>query len=167
VARYRSWCYPTSKSDSLYDTDVLAWSETQADLLRRLASGQHVNDVDWENVVEEIADVGNAQPDAVQSLLRQAMLHLLKIHLWPEDLARMHWQLELMAFLGSSSDRFAPSMRQRLDIQSIWKRARTGVARDIADNPAFKVLPSDCPWTLDDLLDGGQDTLQAALQPHG
>ena len=154
-------------ADSLYDTDVLAWSETQAELLRRLASGQRVNDVDWEHVVEEIADVGIAQLNAVHSLLRQAMLHLLKIHLWPDDLARMHWQLELMAFLGSASDRFAPSMRQRLDIQLVWKKARTGVARDIADNPAFKALPSDCPWTLDDLLDGDQDTLLAALQPHG
>jgi Domain of unknown function DUF29 len=54
---------------------VLAWSETQANLLRRLASGERVNDVDWEHVVEEIADVGISQLNTVSGFLRQAMLH--------------------------------------------------------------------------------------------
>jgi hypothetical protein len=30
--------------NDLYDRDVLAWSEHQADLLRRLARGEQVND---------------------------------------------------------------------------------------------------------------------------
>jgi hypothetical protein len=29
----------------LYDTDVVAWSERQADLLRRMAGGERVNDL--------------------------------------------------------------------------------------------------------------------------
>ena len=37
---------------NLYDTDAVQWSERQAELLRRLAAGERVNDqVDWENVV--------------------------------------------------------------------------------------------------------------------
>jgi hypothetical protein len=44
----------------LYD-DVLLWSERQAALLRRMAAGERVNDqVDWENVAEEIEDVGRS-----------------------------------------------------------------------------------------------------------
>jgi hypothetical protein len=36
-----------------YDTDLLLWSGRQADLLRRVAAGERVNDqVDWENVAE-------------------------------------------------------------------------------------------------------------------
>src|SRR5271157_5553989 len=36
----------------LYDTDILAWSERQADLLRRHAAGDLVNDaeLDWLNI---------------------------------------------------------------------------------------------------------------------
>ncbi len=35
--------------DGLYDSDTLIWSETQADLLRRLAAGERVDaDIDWE-----------------------------------------------------------------------------------------------------------------------
>ena len=45
--------------NDLYDRDVLAWSEHQADRLRRLARGERVNDLDWEHVVEEIEDVGS------------------------------------------------------------------------------------------------------------
>jgi hypothetical protein len=47
----------------LYDTDVLEWSERQADLLRRLAAGERVNsaDLDWQHVAEEIEDVGKSE----------------------------------------------------------------------------------------------------------
>jgi hypothetical protein len=44
--------------DGLYERDILFWSQNQAELLRRLARGERVNDVDWEHVVEEIEDVG-------------------------------------------------------------------------------------------------------------
>ena len=46
----------------LYDTDAVTWAEQQAALLRRIAAGERVNDqVDWENVVEEIEDVGGGE----------------------------------------------------------------------------------------------------------
>jgi hypothetical protein len=45
-------------ADDLYHHDVLAWSQHQADLLRRLARGERVNGVDWDHVAEEIEDVG-------------------------------------------------------------------------------------------------------------
>jgi hypothetical protein len=41
-------------NDTLYDTDIVAWSEHQAALLRRLARGERVNDqMDWDNLVED------------------------------------------------------------------------------------------------------------------
>ncbi len=50
----RFFRYGSLMPDDLYDRDVLAWSEHQADLLRRLARGERVDDLDWEHVVEEI-----------------------------------------------------------------------------------------------------------------
>ena len=42
-----------------YDTDILVWSERRAELLRRMAAGEPVNEApDWPNIVEEVADVG-------------------------------------------------------------------------------------------------------------
>ena len=66
-----------------YDTDVVTWSETQAALLRRLASGERVNDIDWANIIEEIESVGLSELHAVRSLLLQALLHWLKLQGWP------------------------------------------------------------------------------------
>ena len=69
----------------LYDTDILEWSERQGALLRRIAAGERVNDadVDWPNIVEEIESVGNEQLHAVESLLVQALVHMLKAEAWP------------------------------------------------------------------------------------
>ena len=153
--------------DGLYDTDILTWSETQADLLRRVASGQRVNGVDWEHVVEEIADVGISQLNAVHSLFTQATLHLIKIHLLPDDLARNHWEDELAAFLGSAGHHYVPSMRQRIDLSSVWRRARASLPRRLTAMPAFMALPIDCPWTLEALLAGDQDALLAAVPLFG
>jgi hypothetical protein len=62
-----------------YESDILLWSERQAQLLRRLAAGERVNDlVDWENVIEEVESVGSEQLHAVESLLLQALVHMLK-----------------------------------------------------------------------------------------
>jgi hypothetical protein len=74
--------------DDLYDRDALAWAERQAALLRRVARGESVNDVDWNHVVEEIEDVGISQLSAVHSYLRQVLAQLLKLHGWPDNEAR-------------------------------------------------------------------------------
>ena len=63
----------------LYDTDILTWSARQADLLRRVAAGERVNDqVDWTNVIEEVESVGQSQVDAVESLWTQASADLAR-----------------------------------------------------------------------------------------
>ena len=53
----------------LYDDDILLWSERQGDLLRRVASGEPLNEPpDWDNIIEEIESVGREQLHAVESL---------------------------------------------------------------------------------------------------
>jgi hypothetical protein len=69
----------------LYEDDILLWSERQADLLRRRAAGELVNDaaLDWLNVADEIEDVGRSEFRSCRSLLRQALRHMLKAEVWP------------------------------------------------------------------------------------
>lgn len=149
--------------DDLYDHDILTWSERQADLLRRLARGERVNDVDWPHVIEEIADVGISELNAVRSLTGQMMIHLIKIHLFPTDTARMHWHQELDAFIDGVKDRYAMSMRQRIDVQPVWDRAKQRMLKYHADKEAIAALPAACPWTIDELLAGDHDALLAGL----
>jgi Domain of unknown function DUF29 len=135
----------------LYGDDILAWSEHQAELLRRVAAGERVNDADWPNIIEEIESVGNEQLHAVRSLLVQALVHMLKAEAWPLCRDVPHWQSEAWRFRIEAADRFSPSMRQRLDLAGLYRRALRVMPETIDDLPPLPV-PADCPVTLDELL---------------
>ena len=138
--------------DNLYETDVLLWSEQQATLLRRLAAGERVNDqIDWENVVEEIESVGNEQLHAVESLLVQAVRHMLKAEAWPHHRDAPTWQADAIDFRQQAQRRFVPSMHQKLDMERIWHHALRAMPRKVDDQDPLP-LPEACPFTLEELL---------------
>ena len=139
-------------SERLYDTDVLAWSAEQADLLRRLARGARVNGLDWENVIEEIEDVGKSERNAVRSPLQQALVHLLKIHRFPQSGAIRHWSDEVLAFLDASATRYTPSMMHAVDLEHLYQRARSRVEQYDEDGMQPRGLPAACPFVLSDLM---------------
>lgn len=139
--------------NDLYNDDILTWSEQQADLLRRLAAGERVNhQVDWENVTEEIESVGRSELRACESLLIQALRHRLKLMAWPDALAAEHWEDELAVFEAEAALAFQESMRQRLDIDRIYRRARRRFPQQNDGVPPAVPLPDACPFTLDELL---------------
>jgi hypothetical protein len=140
--------------NDLYEEDILAWSERQADLLRRLASGERVNDqVDWENIVEEVESVGRSELHRTESLLTQALRHRLKIMAWPDSREVPHWREGKILFQMDAARAFQESMRRRLDLALIYRRARHRFPQQIDGQPALP-LPEDCPVALDELLAG-------------
>jgi hypothetical protein len=149
--------------DGLYERDILSWSEHQADLLRRLARGERVNDVDWTHVVEEIEDVGLSELHAVESFLDLMLVHLLKLHGWPKSPSVDHWRAEIGSFQKNAARRFAPSMRQRLDVAKLYRDAVEQLEGLHYDGVAGRLGPVACPLTLDELLDARRAALEAAL----
>ncbi len=136
----------------LYERDALAWAERQAALLDRLAAGERLNEaVDWANVIEEVRDVGLSELRSCRSLLRQAMLHLLKLHAWPDNPAASRWRDEVGTFLIDAADRFTPSMRQRIDLDDLYAKA-LHLARQADTSGEARSLPETCPFALDELL---------------
>ena len=137
----------------LYDDDILLWSEHQADLLRRRAAGELVNEaeLDWPNIAEEIESVGNEPLHAVESFMVRALLHDLKATAWPLSRDVPHWRAEARRFRGDAASRFAPSMRQRIDMAKVYRRALRAMPETIDDQPPLPV-PESCPMTLDELL---------------
>lgn len=154
--------------DGLYERDALAWAEQQADLLTRLAAGERVNAaIDWSNVIEEVRDVGLSELRACQSLLLQGILHLLKLHAWPDSAAAAHWREEIRVFLVDANVRSSPSMRQRMDIQEEYELALE-VAREATDDSGPpRPLPENCRFTLDELLARDVTALLAKLAASG
>jgi hypothetical protein len=141
--------------DGLYEHDALAWAEQQAELLRRLAAGERLNArVDWPHVIEEVRDVGLSELRACQSLLQQAMVHLLKLQAWPDSPSAAHWRDEAGTFLDDAARRFTPSMRQRVELDELYAKALRRARTALADRDPPLVLPAACPFTLDGLLAG-------------
>jgi Domain of unknown function DUF29 len=148
--------------DDLYDRDALAWSEHQASLLRRVARGERVNEVDWEHVIEEIEDVGLSQLHAVESYLELIFVHLLKISAWPDSDAVNHWRAELVSFQSNALRRFAPSMLQRLDDASAYRSAvRQVTLLHGGDRPDW--WPAASPFTIEELLNRDSAALEQRL----
>jgi hypothetical protein len=140
---------------TLYDDDILLWSEQQAAAIRRLREMARglPNELDIENVAEEIESVGRSELAAVESFLLQMLVHLLKLGAESEGEAADHWREETVAFGFGLRRRYATSMRQRIDMDEIWREAchLVTVGRRRL-GPAFTSLPPACPIGLEDLL---------------
>ena len=110
---------------SLYDDDILLWSEQQAEIIRKLGRTRRdlSNELDIENVAEEIESVGRSELAAVKSFVRQIFLHLIKLAAEPNAEAARHWRSEIVAYHSEIIDRYAPSMRHRIDIDQLWRSA--------------------------------------------
>jgi hypothetical protein len=138
-----------------YDEDVLEWSEHQARLLRQHASGHGGNETpDWENIIEEVESAGRSQLSAVRSLLVQALLHDLKCQAWPSSREAPHWRAEARGFRDDAAEAFTPSMRQRIDMEDLYRRALSRLPESIDDQGPSPV-DATCPVSLDEML-GGQ-----------
>ena len=125
----------------LYDTDIVTWSERQSALLRRLAAGERINDeIDWENVVEEVESVGREQLHAVESLLVQALVNMLKAEAWPLSRDAPHWRAEARRFRGDAPARFVPSMRDRIDVAKLYRRALLAMPETVDRQEPLPVL---------------------------
>ncbi|WP_375511744.1 DUF29 domain-containing protein [uncultured Nostoc sp.] len=67
-------------SQTLYDTDYLQWIQTTVEKLQ----SHDYADVDWENLIEEIADIGRSERRSLKSNLIVILVHLLKWQFQPE-----------------------------------------------------------------------------------
>jgi hypothetical protein len=148
----------------LYWQDILLWSESQGELLRRVARGERVEGVDWDHVIEEVEDVGRSEWHSVETLLLHAVVQLLKAAAWPTAQPCEHWRSEVVGFLVIARRRFAPSMRQRINLEEIYGDALKQLQATTIDGQPPAPLPDHCPFTLDALLAGDRDALEAQLQ---
>jgi hypothetical protein len=137
----------------LYETDIVTWSNRQAELLRRVAAGERINNakLDWPNIAEEIESVGQSQIDAVESLWTQAFLHDLKAEAWPRAPDVDTWRADARMFRRQARRKYRASMRQRIDLADLYTDALAGLPETLDYQPPLPV-PAVCPVTLDELL---------------
>ena len=150
---------PVFSAEPGYDTDFHAWALAQAALLRTVRP----DGVDWENVAEEIEDLGKARSRELFSRLRVIIEHLLKLEHgrnrepaggWIETLVEQRQELDYIL-------RESPSLRRQIEpmldrsFGQAWKKALAGFKRYEPAQLAFyeETLPAVLPYTVTQLLD--------------
>jgi len=135
-----------------HDVDFYRWTQEQAAHLR--AMPHETNQLDIDNLAEEIEDMGRSEIREISSLLHQILVHLLKIAVDPDGQSVDHWFDEILTFQGNVVIAFSPGLRQRLEMEKIWRVACNGATRALERHGLdVPPLPKSCPLTLDQLLD--------------
>ncbi|MCY9848941.1 DUF29 domain-containing protein [Pectobacterium jejuense] len=132
-----------------YETDVVAWANEQAELLR---SGKF-SEIDCENIAEEIADVGKSEQRELASRMAVLIAHLLKWKYQPERRGSS-WEKTVKAQRKDVAYALkeSPSLKNKLNdpdwYDVIWSKA-VAIA---ADETQLENLPDEQIWTVEEVL---------------
>jgi hypothetical protein len=124
---------------SLYDQDLVLWSEQQARELRAAAGAGWNAPIDWENVAEEIESLGRSERRALASHIGAVIEHLLKLEASPSAEPVREWRDTI-------------------------RRARKEIARLVRDSPS---LQPQIPAMVIDELGSARAVVRASLHDHG
>jgi hypothetical protein len=141
-----------ARSSELYEQDLYAWSEVQADLLRR----RRFSELDMEHVVEEIEDVGGSLYREVRSRIRTIMEHLLKLEHSAAAEPRAGWERTVRTQRADLAEDLTSSLRPRIErgLARFYEAARIEAAaalRAHGEHAAGDALPTTSPYTLDQI----------------
>ena len=157
------------KSAELYRSDIHAWSVEQTAALRR----RDFAAIDWDNITEEIDDVGGRHRDTWTSHCANIIQHFLKIEHFREARPETvhYWLKEIrnQRALLSKQMRRAPSLKSECSSLFLfaWHDARSDAIRELADmdvenklQPDFDTgfrrrdftVPSECPYQLEHVI---------------
>jgi hypothetical protein len=134
----------------LYDLDDAQWLEETVCLLKK----HQFQQLDLDNLIEELEDLGREKKNAVASLLEQIIRHLLLLQYWTKESEynSVHWQEEIYNFRTQLGRKITTNLRNYLEkeLNSIYQDALGFVKIKTVNSVVF---PLDCPYSLEQLLD--------------
>lgn len=137
----------------IYEKDFLLWSEQQATALR----AGNLTALDKDGLLEELEDMGNERKEALQSLIRNILAHLLKLEYSSATAPRAGWVEEITEFRAQAETKLddTPSLKHYAEglHQKAWPQARKMVEKSFRVYQEKANLPNDCPYTLENVLD--------------
>ena len=138
------------QAPALYDTDIVAWAQEQAGLLRAGCLAE----IDIEHIAEEIEDVGKSEQRELASRLSVLLAHLLKWQYQPERRGNS-WRRTIRAQRRSLAVRLkrTPSLKAILRdpdwLEEIWQDAISAATAETG----LDTFPESCPWDVPQVLD--------------
>jgi hypothetical protein len=132
-----------------YESDFYQWTQEQAVLLRTGA----LSELDVLYIAEEIESVGNSHRHAVESYLRNIIMHLLK---WKHQSKRRgeSWRLSIDTGRHQIAKHLdeSPSLRPRIPLMILkeYSLARRYAAHET--KIPISIFPETCPFTPEQVL---------------
>ena len=130
-----------------YTTDFYAWTQQQAKLLRN----KEIDQIDWQNIAEEIEDMGRSEKRQLESRLEILIMHLLKWQFQP-NLRSRSWQLTIkeQRLRLAKLLRENPSLKSSLDDlkEKIYPLAVISAEKETG----LSSFPETCPYEIIDML---------------
>jgi hypothetical protein len=134
----------------LYDVDDDEWLEQTINLLKNHQFPQ----LDLDNLIGELEDLGREKKNAVASLLDQIIRHLLLLQYWTTEAEynAVHWQEEIYNFRTQLRRTITTNLRKYLkdELTSIYQDALGFVKIKTTNLVTF---PTECPYSQEQLLD--------------
>jgi hypothetical protein len=118
-----------AEAKALYDADFLLWSKQQADALRAAARGGSNQKLDWENLAEEIEDLGKSTRRELRSRLLVILEHLAKLEYSPAVEPRAGWVETIDRERSHIEDLLEDSPSLRGELAQMIEKARVRAAR--------------------------------------
>ncbi len=139
-----------------YDDDFYAWTQEQAELLRRGPAG--ANRLDIELIAEEIEDLGKSELHTVQSLCEHIIEHLLKLEYSGLEEPASHWRREIVEWRLQLERKQTRSIVMKLDLPSRYRAALRLLRYFESDAPGFmSTVPAECPYSLEQIRGSGDE----------
>lgn len=136
--------------NTLYNQDYYLWlQQTIKDLTHH-----NIEELDWDNLLEEIEALGKREQKAIKSNLRVIILHLLKWNYQAEKRSQS-WIYSIAEHRQRLYDDFETSPSLRVYCQDIFSKVY-GEARKLASKETGLSLthfPENCPFLLEQILD--------------
>ncbi|MEH2353370.1 DUF29 domain-containing protein [Nostoc sp.] len=135
----------------LYEIDEHLWLEETIKLLK----ANHLEELDLENLIEELENLGRRDKAKVANLLEQIIIHFLLLQYWTLEAQYNsgHWKAEIRSFRNQLKRNLTTNLYQYLDneLSSIYDDALGYVIEKTEGK--LDNLPQYCIYTLEQLLD--------------
>lgn len=132
--------------------DPYAWARTQAALLRQGTTG--LKTLDFEGLGDFLDEWADDMLSTARSHMVNLLAHATKVAKTRNPDVVGHWRSECVEFHDRLIEAYRPSMRDRIDLTSLWRRALRKVFASFDDHGEPRPsLPAQCPVSLDDLVD--------------
>ncbi|WP_071518354.1 DUF29 domain-containing protein [Geitlerinema sp. PCC 9228] len=114
-----AWESQHKERESLYERDYHLWI---LDTVQKLKDG-NFQAVDWDHLIEEIADLSRREKRKLESLLTRLFEHLLKFRFWQDRLGenRGHWEAEILSFRKQIKRELKASPSLKNHLLAVWE----------------------------------------------